>query len=400
MTNNQLAINGGAPVRTAPFPDWPIADEREERLLLEVLYSGKWGIMQGDKVRIFQEQFAAYQGARYALCVPNGTLALQLALMALGVKPGDEVIVPAYTFIATVSSALQLGARPVFVDIDPDSYTLDPAKIEAAITPKTKAIIPVHLGGRPADMDGMLEVARPHGLAVLEDACQAWGAEWRGQRVGAIGSLGAFSFQSSKNITAGEGGALVTNDEALYETCWSLHNVGRTRTGAWYFHDLLGLNLRMTEWQGAILIAQLGRVDEHFPRREDSARYLSQELARLGGLSALPDHPDVTRNARHLLILRYNAAAFGGQPLPEFVKALEAEGITPISQGYVPLHHSPAIRKTMQALFDVDPAQTTLPCTEQAASQTLWIQQTALLGTRQDMDDIVSAVEKIQNAWR
>jgi len=399
MATHALAIHGGQPVRTTPFPAWPVSDGREERLLLEVLHSGNWGIMQGDKVKTFQEQFAAYQGARFAVCVPNGTLALQMALMALGIRPGDEVIVPAYTFIATVSSPLMLGARPVFVDIDPDSYTLDPAKIPAAITSRTRAILPVHLAGQPADMDGILRVSRAHHLAVLEDACQAWGAEWRGQRVGAIGDLGAFSFQSSKNISAGEGGAVVTNNQDLHDLCWSLHNVGRTPTGAWYHHEILGQNLRMTEWQGAILLAQLQRLEEHVPIRERNARYLCEGLAQLGGLSALPENPLVTRHARHLVILRYDSTAFGGRPLPEFLEALVAEGITPISQGYVPLHHSPAIRKTMQDYFGEDPAQTQLPCTEQAATQTLWIQQNVLLGTRQDIDDVLAAVEKIKQAW-
>jgi dTDP-4-amino-4,6-dideoxygalactose transaminase len=313
LMTQPLAIDGGTPVRTTPWPAWPMSDEREERLILEVLHSGKWSALHGDKVKTFQERFAAYQGAEHAVCVPNGTLALQVALMALGIQPGDEVIVPAYTFIATISTALVMGARPVFVDIDPDSYNLDVRQIAAAITPKTRAILPVHLAGRPADLDGILPLAREHNLAVLEDACQAWGAEWRGQRVGALGNLGAFSFQNGKNITSGEGGAVVTNDPALYEQVWSLHNVGRTFSGEWYHHENLGLNLRMTEWQGAILLAQLERLEEHYPIRERNARYLSAELSRLGGLSPLPGDPRVTRDARHLLLLRYDPQAFGGR---------------------------------------------------------------------------------------
>jgi dTDP-4-amino-4,6-dideoxygalactose transaminase len=396
MTQEKLAIDGGRPVRTVPFPAWPVSDEREERLLLDVLHSGKWSALNGDKVKTFQERFAAYQGARFATCVPNGTLALQMALMALDIQPGDEVIAPAYTFIASVSTALLMGARPVFVDIDPNTYTIDPAKIPAALTPKTRAILPVHLAGQPADMDAILQIARQHHLAVIEDACQAWGAEWRGQRVGALGDLGAFSFQNGKNITSGEGGAVVTNDPALNERCWSLHNVGRTLTGAWYHHEILGLNLRMTEWQGAILLAQLERLEEQYPRRERNARYLSEALSRLGGLEPLPDDPRVTRHARHLVILRYDPGAFGGRPINEFLAALVAEGITPVSRGYVPLHHSPAIRRAMQSGFGVDPAQLSLPCTERAANQTVWIAQNALLGELKDMDDIVTAVEKIK----
>ena len=399
MAASELAVNGGSPVRTAPFPAWPVFDEREERLLLEVLHSGKWSILNGDKVREFQEQFAVYQQARFATCVPNGTLAIQLALMALGLQPGDEVIAPAYTFIATVSPALQMGVCPVFVDIDPNTYTIDPSLIPPAITARTRAILPVHLAGQPADMDAILQISREHNLAVIEDACQAWGAEWRGRRVGALGNLGVFSFQSSKNITAGEGGALVTNDPALHERCWSLHNVGRTRAGAWYQHELLGSNLRMTEWQAAILLAQLQRLDEQYPLRERNARYLSEGLSRLGGLAPLPDDPRLTRHARHLLILRYDPQAFTGHPLQEFLAALVAEGITPVSQGYVGLQHTPAIRNAMQTSFGLDPQTLYLPCTEQAAGCTLWIAQNALLGTQKDMDDILTAVEKIQHAW-
>ena len=399
MSFQSLAIDGGAPVRTAPFPEWPIHGDREEQLLLEVLRSGKWSIFNGDKVKTFQEKFAAYQGARFAVCAPNGTLALQMALMALGVGPGDEVLVPAYTFIATVSAALLLGARPVFVDIDPDSYTMDPAGIAAAVTSKTKVVIPVHLAGRPADMDGILSAAKKYGLRVLEDACQAWGAEWRGQRVGALGDLGAFSFQLSKNITAGEGGALITNDPGLHEVCWSIHNVGRSRTGAWYHHEILGWNLRMTEWQGAILLAQIERLDEHAARRERNARYLGEALSAIPGISPLPGDPRVTRHAWHLMIVRYDPARFGNRPVDDFVAALSAEGITPLSRGYVPLHHSPAIRKAIQATFGADPAQTSLPWTERAADRTFWLAQNIFLGDTEDMDDIAEAIHKIQRAW-
>ncbi len=288
MSSALLAVDGGLPVRTRPFASWPVFGENEERLLLEVLHSGDWGILSGNKVTAFQERFAAFQNARFCLCVPNGTLALELALLALGIGEGDEVILPAYTFIATASAVLRVGAKPVFADIDLDTYTLDPAAVPAALTERTRLLLPVHLAGRPADMDSLLSVAREHNLRLLEDACQAWGAEWRGVRVGAQGDLGAFSFQSSKNLTAGEGGALVTNQPELYERCWSLHNVGRVRSGAWYQHELLGLNLRMTEWQGAVLLAQIERMEEHARRREQNAGYLIEALSQVQGLEELP----------------------------------------------------------------------------------------------------------------
>src|SRR5690606_8381823 len=277
--SNPLAIDGGTPVRSQPFPAWPVFDHREGRALLEVLHSGHWGALTGTKVPAFEKAFAQFQDAAYGVCVPNGTIALELALRALGVGPGDEVITTPYTFIATASAAFAVGARPVFVDIDPDSLNLDPDRLEAAITERTKVIAPVHIGGHSADMDGVLRVAAAHGLRVLEDAAQAWGASWRGRRVGALGDLGIFSFQSSKNITAGEGGIVLTNDAELAELCWSIHNVGRVPGGEWYQHERLGSNLRMTEWQAAVLLAQLERLPEQLALREANARYLAERLA-------------------------------------------------------------------------------------------------------------------------
>jgi dTDP-4-amino-4,6-dideoxygalactose transaminase len=408
--SNQLAIHGGPPTRTAPFPTWPIYDEREERNLLEVLRSGQWGI-GGTKVAQFAQRFAEFQDARFGVCVPNGTLALQMALTALGIGPGDEVITTPYTFIATASAAIQVGATPVFVDIDLDTYNLDPALIEAAITPRTKAIVPVHLAGRPADMDAIMAVARRHGLRVLEDACQAWGAEWRGRKVGAIGDLGTFSFQSSKNVSAGEGGIVVTNDAALGELCWSLHNVGRVRRGAWYQHEIIGGNLRMSEWQAAVLLAQLERLPEHAARRDANAHYLAEALSEVAGVTPLPFDDRITGHAHHLFICHYDAAAFGGRARDEFVAALRAEGIETASVGYlVPLNRNNAIRRAAADAMrfggrawplaaDGLPGLASCPNTEWATQHTIWLAQNTLLGDRADMDSIVAAAQKIQRAW-
>ncbi len=397
----RLAVDGGDPVRTTPFPRWPIADEREERLLLEVLHSGEWGELTGDKVTTFAARFAAFQEARFGTCVPNGTMAIQLGLRALGVGPGDEVITTPYTFIATASAALLLGAKPVFVDIDPATCNIDPEQIAPAITERTKAIVPVHIGGQPADMDGVLAVAQRHGLRVLEDACQAWGAEWRGRRVGALGDLGAFSFQAGKNITGGEGGIIVTNDPALSELCWSLHNVGRVRQGEWYQHEILGWNFRMTEWQGAVLLAQLERLSEQEPVRDAGARYLDDALADIPGVAPVATDPRVTRHGRHLYPIRYDASAFAGRTRDEFLHALRAEGITCASAGYVPLTQSPAIRRAMADLFG--PESTTqlagCPIARRVSQEVFWLTQIALLGEQEDQDSIVTAIRKIQAAW-
>lgn len=397
----QLAIDGGAPVRTEPFPGWPVFDDREERLLLEVLHSGKWGELTGDKVTTFAARFAEFQGAKYGVCVPNGTMALQIGLKALGVGPGDEVITTPYTFVATASAALLLGAKPVFVDVRADTCNLDPERIEAAITPKTKVIAPVHIGGQPADMDGILEVARKHGLRVLEDACQAWGAEWKSQRVGALGDLGTFSFQAGKNINAGEGGIVVTNDPALAELCWSLHNVGRVRGGEWYQHEILGWNFRMTEWQGAILLAQLDRLPEQEVVREKAARYLDASLAEIDGVAPIGVDSRVTRHAHHLYPIRYDRNRFGGKTRDEFLAAYRAEGITCVSPGYVPLTSSPAIHRSIAEMFGTEAlAQLdSCPIAEEVSRDVFWLSQMALLGDQRALDDIVGAIRKIQAAW-
>src|SRR5690606_7760725 len=269
---------------------------------------------------------------------------------------------------------------------------------EAAITERTKAIAPVHIGGHSADMDGVLRVAAAHGLRVLEDAAQAWGASWRGRRVGALGDLGIFSFQSSKNITAGEGGIVLTNDAELAELCWSIHNVGRVPGGEWYQHERLGSNLRMTEWQAAVLLAQLERLPEQLALREANARYLAERLAAVPGLTPLPTDPHVTQHARHLFAIRFEPAAFGDRSRDEFLAAWRAEGIAATSAGYIPLHQSPAIRRALESRFEVHDLPS-FPVAERAAQNTLWLFQNALLDDRAGLDTIVEAALKIQRAW-
>lgn len=394
----KLAIDGGVPLRQTPFHPWPVYDRREEQALLDVLHSGRWGVITGTKVTEFEAQFAAFQQAKFGVCVPNGTLALELALNAMGIGSGDEVITTPYTFIATSSAILHTGARAVYVDIERGTHNIDPEQIEAAITSRTRAVVPVHLAGRPANLDRILEIAQKHDLLVLEDACQAWGSEWRGQRVGALGTAGAFSFQAGKNITAGEGGIVLTNDEALADRCWSIHNVGRIRSGAWYQHEVLGWNLRLPEWEGAILQVQLARLPEHMQRREDNVRYLTSLLkAQVPGLIPPADDERITSNSHHLLILRCDPAAWGGHSRDEFVAAMSAEGITAISNGYVPLHLSPAIRR---AMGDASLHALSLPNAERAGRESLWLNQNVFLGTHTDMDDIAAAAVKIHNAWQ
>ena len=251
---DKLALYGGTPVRTEPFATWPQFGSEEEALLLQALRSGHWGSLDGHFVADLEREFAALQDSRFGISVSNGTMALVVALKALGIERGDEVLVPPYTFIATASAALMLGAIPVFVDVERDTLLIDLAKIDAAVTLRTKAIIPVHHAGSPVDMESVLAAARRHNLRVVEDAAQAAGATWKGRPVGAIGDIGTFSFQSSKVINSGEGGMMLTNDPALEETLWSLRNVGRRRGGEWYEHVRLGWNLRISEFQAAIAL--------------------------------------------------------------------------------------------------------------------------------------------------
>ncbi len=409
VTREKLAIEGGAAVRTAPWPAWPVWDAREEEALLEVLRSGHWGMIDGEKVQQLERAWAELHRAKHCVAVVNGTAALEIALRALEVGPGDEVILPPYTFIATASAALLVGAVPIFADVDPQTYELDPSAVEAAITPRTRAIVPVHVGGCPPDLDGILAIAEKHGVRVLEDAAQAHGAAWKGRPVGTLGDLGTFSFQASKNVNAGEGGAIVTDDEALYQRLWSLHNVGRVqspewRTRAWYQHEILGFNSRLTEFQAAILLAQLTRLETQMARREAGAAYLDRELARIEGIRPQRRDPRVTAHAHHLYIFRYDPAAFGGRSREDLLRALQAEGV-PCSPGYLPLHHAPAIKDEVAALCRRlgradDPLDRPLPVAERAGYvEGVWLGQRLLLAEESDLADIPTAIRKIQKAW-
>lgn len=393
----RLAIDGGIPAYTAAPISWPVHDEREEQLLLEVLQSGNWSILSGGKVGEFNAKFSRFQGARYGVSVPNGTLALEMALEAMGIGPGDEVITTSYTFIATASAVLSMGAKPVFVDIDLATNNIDPARIEAAITPRTKAIMPVHIGGAPCDMDAIKDVADRHGLPIIEDACQAWGASWRSRPVGSIGICGAFSFQESKNITAGEGGITVTSDRDLYDRLWAVHEVGRFPADSDRTGSMLGRDLRMTEWQGAILLAQLERLPIHNAKRHRSAMLLNEGLQEIAGLQPKAMDERTTGCSWHLYQMRYDPAQFGGRSRESFVAALNAEGV-PCSGGYVPLPHQKVIRDTFQARFGKDDFHQ-IPHAEEAGRNTIWLGQTTLLGDEDAMRQIIHAMTKIQRAW-
>ena len=401
----KLAINGGGKVRTAPWPGWPVFNDTDRQALIEVLETGAWG-MGGPEIPAMLREFAEFHDAQHGIAVTSGTTALETALRAAQVGAGCEVIVPPYTFIATANAPIMVGAIPVFADIDPDTYCLDPQAAEAAITPFTRAIIVVHIGGSPGNMDAFLDLAERYKLILIEDCAQAHGAEWRGRKVGAIGHLGAFSFQSSKNVCAGEGGVILSNDAELAARAWSIANVGRVPEGAWYDHRVLGANLRLTEFQAALIRCGLRRLPEHMARRDENAFYLRQRLDVIPGLGYCAMYEGATRNAWHLFIGKYDADQFGGLSRDKFIEAVAAEGI-PIASGYNPLYQEQSFQKGWNPeacpfacrFYGGRVDYTTVHCevAERAChTEGWWLYQSALLGTKKDMDDIAAAIEKVR----
>lgn len=393
----QLAINGGTPVRTEAFPQWPVFDEKEEKALLSVLRSLKWGTF-GPEVERFESSFASYIGTARSLAVCSGTASLEIILRALGIGAGDEVIIPPYTFAATMTAVLICGAVPVFADIDPDTCNIDIGSVEGVIGDKTRAVIPVHFAGLPVDMDRLTEICAKNSLHIIEDAAQAHGSAWRGRRVGGIGTIGSFSFQLTKNISSGEGGAIVSDDTDLIERCWSVHNCGRVREDLWYMHHHLSGNYRMTDFQAAILSVQLERLEDQIDLREKNAALLSEKLSRIPGISLTRMDPGVSRHTRHLFVFMFEEKEFGGISRRRFVEALNAEGI-PAIEGYEPLYRQPIFRDGPVSRFISDPERyekLSLPGTEKTVREALWLPQYTLLGGERELEDIALAVKKIR----
>jgi len=403
--SSKPAILGGTPAHKKPWPAWPIHGAAERRLLLEVLESGKW--WYGEKVARFEQAFARCHQARHAISCTNGTAALEASLIACGVGAGHEVITTPYTFVATASAILRVNAIPVFVDIEPDTANIDPKLIEKAITRRTAAILPVHFAGLPCDMDRINRIARKNKLKVIEDACHAWGGTWRGKGLGAVGDIGAFSFQMSKNITAGEGGLMLTDDGALADAARSFVHIGRQKAGQWYEHFIAGTNLRMTEWQGAILLAQLKRLPAQVATRQRNADTLDRELAKIEGIRVMRREPRGLPRSYHLYLFRIDERAFG-LSRERLIECLNAEGI-PCHGGYpFPLYRNPLFqRRGKGARFcpvscpyygrKIDYSKVHCPEAEQICRDVLWLKHAMLLGTERDMRDIVAALKKIKD---
>lgn len=408
----KLALLGGNKVREKPFPPHPIIGEEEKKAVMQVLESGKLStfvaqpgehFLGGVKIKQFEGNFASYHGIKYAVAFNSATAALHAAVVACGVKPGEEVIVPPYTFTSTATCALMHNAIPVFVDIEPDIFCLDPAKIEPAITPRTRAIIPVHLFGHPVDMDEIMAVAKKHNLRVIEDAAQAPGAIYKGRLVGTIGDCGIFSFTETKNIMTGEGGMLITNDKEIAEIAQMIRNHGEvileSQSQRTYRSDILGWNYRMTELEAALGIEQLRKLDTLNQRRIKLANYLSEKLAEIDGLTPPINRPWV-KHVYYVLPVKYDEGKIG-IPRDLFVKALVAEDI-PFGAGYVrPLYLNPIYHENKPFIYnyygkEINYDKGLCPVTERLYERELML--TAVCrppATREDMDDIVRAIHKI-----
>ncbi|MBI3462046.1 MAG: DegT/DnrJ/EryC1/StrS family aminotransferase [Planctomycetes bacterium] len=399
-----LALLGGKPVRTRPFPSWPVIETKDREAWQAVLEQGKWCRLDGNYANNFERAYADLTGTKHCVATANGTSALFASLNALGVGPGDEVLVPPYTFVATINVVLLQHALPIFIDTDRQTFQIDAKKIEAAITPRTACIIPVHLGGNAADLDTILTVAKKRSIPVVEDACQAHLGEWRGRKLGAWGTGGCFSFQASKNLNSGEGGAIISDDADFIERCYGFHNNGRGRRSGGFTYAHGGANLRMTEFQATILLQQMTRVEEQSRIREENAKQLTKLLQEIPGISSARQYEGCTRNAYHLYMFRYERDQFAGASRGQFLKALRAEGI-PCSGGYTPLNKEAFLKDTLEskAYQRIYPAerlqaywdQNHCPENDRLCEEAVWLTQTMLLGGRSDMEEIATAVRKI-----
>ncbi len=401
------ALLGGKPVRTAEFPSWPMIAENDEKAWMQCLRAKHWFRMNGDSVSSFEKRFASLMGTRDCLATANGTSALLTSLNALGIGPGDEVIVPPYTFVATINVVLLQFALPVFVDTDPETFQIDAKKLESAITEKTRCVIPVHLGGNSADLDAILAMGKKHRLPVLEDACQSHLGEWRGRKLGSLGDAGCFSFQVSKNLSSGEGGAIISDNSELIDRCFAFHTNGAERKPTPAFsYRVKGTNVRMTEFQGTLLQQQMTRLEEQSKVRGQNANYLTEQLKQVPGIQPAKSYAGCTRNAYHLYMFRYDKSRFGGMTRSRFLSALSAEGI-PCSGGYSQLNKEPFLKETLysrgylaiysRARIDQYFKGNECPENDRLCQEAVWFTQNMLLGSRNDMDTIADAVRKISH---
>lgn len=382
--------------------DWPKWDQREEEALLGVLHSGRWGRGNGTKVREFEAVFAGRMRAKHCIATSSGTTALLSAIGALNVGPGDEVILPPYTFVATFNVITASFALPVFADVDAASFQIDPAKLEAAITPATRLLLPVHIGGSTCELDAIADISRRRGVPFIEDACQAPGAEWRGQPVGTKGIGGCFSFQASKNLTSGEGGAVLTNDEAFANQVYNFHAPGTPKpVPSWG----RAANFRLTEFQAALLLAQYSRFNAQQDQRNANAEHLSAMLQKIPGIAPAKLASGNNRSAWHLYLFRYDATKFSGLSRARFLQELAKAGIG-ASSGYSSLNTSAHVKALAanlhyQRIYGKDTMakwveRNRCPVNDRVVEEAVWLGQTMLLDSRSAMEQIAETIVGIQ----
>ncbi|MCK4790692.1 MAG: DegT/DnrJ/EryC1/StrS family aminotransferase [Desulfobacteraceae bacterium] len=413
----ELALCGGSPVRNEPYPSWPQGGPEEGLWLDKVLTSNRWFAgLQGDDPdalgTFFGQRFASLHGAHFALPVSNGSVAIEIALRALGVKPGDEVIVPAYTFISTATSVLMVGAVPVFADIDNNSYCLHSQDVARRIGPNTRVILPVHLGGQMADMPALVKVAKKHGVYILEDCAQSIDSSMEGKKAGTWGELGTFSFQSNKTITSGEGGLIMTDDPQLAEKVVALRAFGRFRGEQGIrSSDLscqqLSSNYRLSEFQSAVLLGQLERFPDQDSLRRSNAARLTKGLHQISGVKHIRLNEPNMKHGYYYYLVRYELKKFGNLDPERLCQALNAEGIPFVPGDRKPLYRHPVFEPQNLAEYicpqvlerykqAVDLDHPHCPATEEACECTLILRHQVLLGEPEDMDHIVEAVWKVQ----
>ncbi|MFB3924170.1 MAG: DegT/DnrJ/EryC1/StrS family aminotransferase [Terriglobia bacterium] len=402
---NALALNGGTPVRSTPYPGWPQTNELDEANILKSLRNHRWCTYDGEFIPKFEKAWAEELGVRGAVMTPCGTHALHTAVDIVGISPGDEVLVAPFTYIATVDAILLNYALPVFVDTDLKTFQMDPDDIEHRITEHTRAILPVHILGAPANMDRILAIAKKHNLPVIEDACQGHTAEWKGKRLGTLGTVGCFSFQESKVLPGGEAGALVSNDEELIRKAYMFRDFGRNPE----FNEsflVRGTKYRISDFAAAVLMAQITRFKEYCEVREKNAAYLREELKQVPGIHPQEHYPQSTRQSYYCFGLRYDKGHFHGLSHQHVTRALQAEGI-PVQGFYTPpLNREPYLEHTLnsrgfQTVFSKERLkrfrdQNHCPRNDELCETMLYMSQGVLLASRRDTQDIVEAFAKVQ----
>ena len=391
------------------YPKWPIYNDKEIIALTEVIKSGEWwcgapGAHQGNNVWAFQEEFAQLQGSKYCVAVCNGTVAIEAALMALDVGLGDEVIVSDYTFVASASAIIATNAVPIFCDINPNTLVMDSYKVEELITERTKAIIPVHLGGNPVNMDHLMEIALKYDLKVVEDCAHAHGSDFKGKKVGNWGDAGTFSFQASKVLTCGEGGAIICNSEELADNIYSYIDCGRKKNQYFYKHYSYGTNYRMTEYQAAVLRAQLKKFPDQHKLRNENALYLMKKLNDIEGIKTMKPTPGTTSLGWYVFPIVFESKEFGGITKSEFYKKLNRNGI-PTDDCYPPLHSLDCF-KTPNLKKGIDYSKANwggekslnrnFPIVSDIYSRSIEFPQEMFLANRENLDNVVAFIKSLK----